>query len=109
MIEIREERASASGPAVIISCAAGGAGAVARCVELALRLGHSRLVVDLGRRDDADADVLGALRRSARRMREAGGRLAVVSADPGVRRLLEITLLGHDFPVYATREEALAA
>ena len=108
MIEIREERASASGPAVVIRCESGGAGGVVRCVDLALRLGHRRLVVDLGERDDPDSDLLGALHRSARRMREAGGRLAVVCADCRLRRLLDLTLMSQGFRVYATREEALA-
>jgi anti-sigma B factor antagonist len=109
VIEIREESGSASRPAVLIRCAASsGAVGVVRGVELALRLGHSRLIVDLGGRDDADADLLGVLHRSARRLRHADGRLAVVCADSRLRRLLDLTLLSQAFHVYATREEALA-
>ena len=77
-------------------------------MDLALGLGHTRLVVDLGERGDVDADLLGALHRSGQRMREAGGRLAVVCADSGLRRLLDFTLLSQGFRVYETREEALA-
>jgi anti-anti-sigma factor len=73
-----------------------------------LRLGHSRLVVDLGRREDPESELLGVLHGSARRMRAAGGRLAVVCTDSRLRRLLDLTLLSQGFRVYATREEALA-
>jgi anti-anti-sigma factor len=107
VIEIHEESANASGPAVVIGCT-GAAEGVGRCVDLALSLGHSRLVVDLGSRVDPDADLLGVLHGSARRIRDAGGRLAVVCADSRLRRLLDLTLLSQGFRVYATREEALA-
>jgi anti-anti-sigma regulatory factor len=109
VIEIREEHASTSGPAVVIRCPdAGGAAGVLRGVDLALSVGHSRLVVDLGARDDPDADLLGILHRAGHRMRTAGGGLAVVCADSRLRRLLDLTLLSQGFRVYATREEALA-
>jgi anti-anti-sigma regulatory factor len=109
VIEIREEAMSASGSAVVVRCSesAGRAG-VTRCVDLALRLGQRELVVDLGARDGADADLLSVLHRSGERMRSAGGRLAVVCYDSGLRRLLDLTLLSQGFAVYATREEALA-
>jgi anti-anti-sigma factor len=93
---------------VVIDCESGGAGGVVRCVDLVLRLGHSRLVVDLGRREDPESELLGVLHGSARRMRAAGGRLAVVCTDSRLRRLLDLTLLSQGFRVYATREEALA-
>jgi anti-anti-sigma regulatory factor len=109
VIEIREEGTSASGSAVVVRCAeSGGAAGVMRCVDLALRLGQLRLVVDLGARDGADADLLSVLHRSGERMRDAGGRLAVVCSDSRLRRLFEVTLLSQGFSVYATHEEALA-
>lgn len=110
MIEIRHEDATAPSPTVLIACTpADGAPVVRRCVELALSLGHARVVVDLGERSDVDADLLGILHRSARRARAADGRLAVVCADGRLRRLFDVTLLSEAFGVYATREEALAA
>ena len=110
MIELREERLGADVPAVVISCPdSGGVEGVTRCVDLVLRLGHERLVVDLGTRDDVDADLLSTLRTSGRRMREVGGRFAVVCGNSGFRRLLDLTLLSQGFVVYATCEEALAA
>lgn len=108
VIEVRET-VSAACPAVLIRCAESGSAAVLlRGVELALGLGHTTLVVDLGQRDAADADLLSVLHRSGRRVRDAGGRLAVVCADSRLRRLFDLTLLSHSFPVYATQEEALA-
>jgi anti-sigma B factor antagonist len=80
---------------------------VVRCVDVALRLGQPRLVVDLGARDGADADLLSVLHRSGQRMRAAGGRFGVVCSDSQLRRLLDLTLLSQGFSVYATREEAL--
>ena len=109
MIEIREENVPPAGPAAIVDCGdVADAAGVVRCVDLALGLGHTQVVVELGARRDPDADLLGALHRSAKRVRDAGGRLVVVCADSRVRRLLDLTLLSRSFGVYATREEALA-
>ena len=77
-------------------------------VDLALRLGHLTIVVDLGEREVADSDFLSVLLRSGQRVREAGGRLALVCADSRMRRLFDVTLLSWSLPVYETREEALA-
>ena len=108
MIEIREESTTSLGPAVVVRCSeSAGTAGVTRCVDLALRLGQRQLVVDLGARDGADADLLSVLHRSAKQVREAGGRLGVVCHDSGLRRLLDLTLLSQGFAVYATREEAL--
>lgn len=108
MIELRQEERGA-GPAAVIECAGHtDAENVVRCVDLAMRLGHTRVVVDLRGRDGTDADLLGVLHRSALRLRETGGRLAVVTADSRLRRLLHLTLLSQGFRVCTTREEALA-
>lgn len=110
MIEIQHEGGAAASTALLISCSpADGVSGVGRSVDLALSLGHTRVVVDLGERSDADAEFLSALHRSARRARAAGARLAVVCADGRLRRLFDLTLLSEGFGVYATREEALAA
>jgi anti-anti-sigma regulatory factor len=109
MIEVRQENEAGAGPAALIECA-GHADVenVVRCVDLAMRLGHTRVVVDLRGRDGTDADLLGVLHRSAALLRETGGRLAVVTADWRLERLLRLTLLSQGFRVCATREEALA-
>jgi hypothetical protein len=109
VIEVRQERAQLDGSAVLIRCAeSGGATGLVRCVDLALRLGHRWLVVDLGERESAEADLLAVLHRSGQRVRGAGGRLAVVCADSRLRQLFEVTLLSNSLPVYETREEAFA-
>jgi anti-anti-sigma factor len=109
MIEVHQESEAGVGPAAVIECA-GHADAenVVRCVDMAVRLGHTRVVVDLRGREGTDADLLGVLHRSARCLRETGGRLAVVTADSRFRRLLDLTLLSRSFRVCTTREEALA-
>ncbi|HJR94841.1 MAG TPA: STAS domain-containing protein [Gaiellaceae bacterium] len=109
MIELRQENEAGAGPAAVIECA-GHADAenLVRCVDMAVRLGHTRVVVDLRGRDGADSDLLGVLHRSAGRLRETGGKLAVVTADSRFTRLLQLTLLSQGFHVCATREEALA-
>jgi anti-anti-sigma factor len=108
VIEIREERAQSSKAVVILCADRGLAAGVDRGVELALSLGHTQFVVDLGEREEADAELLTVLHRSARRVRDAGGRLAVVCANSRLRRLFDITLLSQAFPVYASSEDALA-
>ena len=106
MIEIREEHAPS---AALIRCGdVGGVAGVVRCVDLALGLGHTRLIVELGACQSPDAELFGVLHRSAQRVRAAGGRLVVVCSDSRLRRLLDLTLLSRSFGVYATREEALA-
>ena len=108
MIEVREETAYPASPAAFIRCAeGGGTRGVLRGVDLALRLGHTKVVVDLGAREAADADLLSVLHRSGQRVRDAGGRLALVCADSRLRRLFDVTLLSRTLPVYETKEEAL--
>ena len=109
MIEVRQENAAAEGAATVIECGEfSHAEGLVRCVDLAVRMGQTRIVVDFGTRDGADAQLLSVLHRSGRCLREVGGRLAVVAGSPRFRRLLDLTLLSHGFCVYATREEALA-
>jgi anti-anti-sigma regulatory factor len=109
VIEVGEEGAHLAHSAVLIRCAeSGGAGGVLRGVDLALHLGQTTVVVDLGKRQAADADFLSMLHRSGKLVRDAGGRLALVCADSRLRRLLDVTLLSWSLPVYETPEEALA-
>ena len=108
MIEVREERASSKRSVVLVRCSESGATlGVVQGVSLALELGHTTVVVDLGERTAADAEFLSVLHRSGKRVRAAGGRLALVCAD-SMRRLFDATLLSWSLPVYETREEALA-
>ena len=109
MIEVREERASSKRSVVLVPCSESGATlGVVQGVNLALELGHTTVVVDLGERTAADAEFLSVLHGSGKRVRAAGGRLALVCADSMMRRLFDVTLLSWSLPVYETREEALA-
>jgi anti-anti-sigma regulatory factor len=93
---------------VLIRCREGDAAAgVSRCIDLAIEMGSTSLVVDLRDQGGACAALLGVLLRAGRRLKEQGGRLAVASGDPGLRRLFELTLLSQAFTVFETRVEAL--
>jgi anti-sigma B factor antagonist len=47
--------------------------------------------------------LLGALKR----LRPAGGELAIVCPDPNIRKIFQITLLDRVFSIFETREDAL--
>jgi hypothetical protein len=80
---------------------------LAPLLEGAADSGGVSVLVDLGAREDATADLFALLHRTARDLRRRGGRLAVVSARAHVRGLLAVTLIGNGFEVHATRDDAL--
>jgi anti-sigma B factor antagonist len=70
------------------------------------------VVVDLDPATFIDSSILGVLLGGLRRARERGSGFAIVlsdDSDPTVRRIFEVTGLYPVFPVYGTREEAVAA
>ena len=83
------------------------AGQLSRVLESAVSAGGLSLVVDFGASQSASADLLALLHRTASHLHRHGGRLAVVSAEAGLRRLMDVTLLSQAFAVFATRDEAL--
>jgi anti-anti-sigma factor len=108
VIELRNGATTSPDDPVLIRCDEGDAVAgVSRCIDLAIEMGNTSLVVDLGDRRGACSVLLGVLLGAGRRLRERGGRLAVASSDPGLRRLLDVTLLSQAFTVFETREKAL--
>lgn len=110
MIDVRREQHLGVGDPVLIRCSdAGGADALRRCIDLAVHLGHRRVLVDLGTRPHAEADVLTVLHRAAAALRHVGGRLGVVCRERNIRRLLDVTLLSESFSVHATRAAAAEA
>jgi anti-anti-sigma regulatory factor len=109
VIDVRRETAGAAEPFVLRLREATRAEALERCLGLLARLGHANVVVDLAFRDTLDADVLTALKRGGRHMRELGGELAVVCRTASLRRLLDITLLSQSFSVHASRVDACAS
>jgi anti-sigma B factor antagonist len=71
--------------------------------------GARNLVVDLTATTFVDSTALGVLLRGAQRLRAVDrGRLAVVVSDENVRRIFTMTGLERVFPLYGTRDEALA-
>ena len=59
---------------VLIRCGEGDAAAsVSRCIDLAIEMGSTSLVVDLGDHGGACAALLGVLLRAGRRLKERGG------------------------------------
>ena len=53
------------------------------------------------------SDLLSILHRTATQLRALGGKLAVVTPEPGLRRLFDVTLLSQAFGVFGSQDEAL--
>jgi anti-sigma B factor antagonist len=65
------------------------------------------VVVDLSGCRFVDSSGVRTLVAAARRVQDAGGRLAIVAADPGVRRVLEITSADEILSIHPTLDSAL--
>ena len=103
MIEARHE----PGAPVVVDMRRDSALDLACVLGTAISAGDVRLVVDLGERRDATSDLLTLLHRAAKHLRRIGGSLAVVTSQPDLRHLFDVTLLSQAFPVFASRDEAL--
>lgn len=68
---------------------------------------HRRFLMDMGRLTFIDSAGLGMLVRLLRRVREAGGDLVLVRANPSVRKLFRMTGLDALFTFAEDHEEAL--
>jgi anti-sigma B factor antagonist len=68
-----------------------------------------RIVVDLDRADFIDSTILNALYTAARRLRERGGKLAIVCTKDHLFRVLEATGLEGSFPIVESVDAAVAA
>jgi anti-sigma B factor antagonist len=71
--------------------------------------GKKQVVVDLSDATFIDSTTLGVLVGGVKRLRPAGGSLALVCKDENICKIFEITGLDRVFPIYETRDEALAA
>ena len=80
---------------------------LARVLRCSLSAGDVRVIVDLGERDDVSSDLLSILHRTGAQLRALGGKLAVVTPEPGLRRLFDVTLLSQAFGVFGSQDEAL--
>ena len=79
-----------------------------RMVEL-IEDGKKQIVVDLSKATFIDSTTLGVLVGGVKRLRPAGGALALVCTDQNITKIFEITGLDRVFPIHSSREEALNA
>jgi len=79
-----------------------------RLVEL-IEGGKTKIVVDLSEATFIDSTTLGVLVGGVKRLRPAGGSLALVCSDQNITKIFEITGLDRVFPIHATRDEALSS
>jgi anti-sigma B factor antagonist len=77
------------------------------CLADAITRGKRRLVVDLSAVGFMDSTALGVLVGALKRLRPAGGRLAIVRGGPEMLSLFEISGLDRVFALYPTRDAAL--
>ncbi len=71
--------------------------------------GARSVVVDFSDTTFIDSTTLGVLVGGVKRLRPAGGSLALVCTDDNITKIFEITGLDRVFPIHSSREEALAA
>jgi anti-sigma B factor antagonist len=71
--------------------------------------GERRLVIDLSDAGFIDSTAIGVLVGALKRLREAGGSLAVVCDNDNVRGIFEVVGLESVIPLHRTREDALSA
>src|SRR4029079_12173405 len=71
--------------------------------------GKKQVIVDLSKATFIDSTTLGVLVGGVKRLRPAGGTLALVCSDQNIVKIFEITGLDRVFPIHATRDEALSA
>ena len=77
-----------------------------RMVEL-IEYGKKQIVVDLSKATFIDSTTLGVLVGGVKRLRPAGGSLALVCTDQNITKIFEITGLDRVFPIHSSRDEAL--
>lgn len=70
--------------------------------------GVKRVIINLSKVEYLDSTGLGVLIGGLKRMREAGGNLALVGPGMRIQRIFEITGLNKIFDIYPTSEEAAA-
>ena len=78
-----------------------------RMVEL-IESGKKQIVVDLSKATFIDSTTLGVLVGGVKRLRPTGGSLALVCTDQNISKIFEITGLDRVFPIFKSRDEALA-
>jgi anti-sigma B factor antagonist len=64
--------------------------------------GARGVLVDLSNATFIDSTTLGVLMGAVKRLRPAGGELAIACHDPNIRKIFEITLLDRVFEIFDT-------
>jgi anti-sigma B factor antagonist len=64
--------------------------------------GARGVLVDLSNASFIDSTTLGVLMGAVKRLRPAGGELAIACHDPNLRKIFEITLLDRVFKIFET-------
>jgi anti-sigma B factor antagonist len=70
--------------------------------------GARNVLVDLSRATFIDSTTLGVLMGAVKRLRPAGGELAIACNDPNIRKIFEITLLDRIFNIFDLPGEGIA-
>jgi anti-sigma B factor antagonist len=78
-------------------------------LDAAVAGAEPRVVVDMARVTFADSSFLHSLMRAWRQARRAGGDIAIVCADPAIRRLLDVFGVSNEISVYGDVGGAVSA
>jgi anti-sigma B factor antagonist len=70
--------------------------------------GGKDVVVDFSNTTFIDSTTLGVLVGGVKRLRPNGGQLSLICADRNITKIFEITGLDKVFPIYESRDEAMA-
>jgi anti-sigma B factor antagonist len=70
--------------------------------------GGKDVVIDFSNTTFIDSTTLGVLVGGVKRLRPNGGQLSLVCADRNITKIFEITGLDKVFPIYESRDEAVA-
>ncbi len=73
------------------------------------RSASANLVIDLAHGDYLGTSMLGAFVKLWKRVSQRGGRLALCNVSESVIQVLRVTKLQAVWPIYSSREQALAA
>ena len=80
---------------------------LAAALDEPIELGKTHVVLDMSGVTFVDSMAVHVLMGAARELRQRFGRLALVSRDANVRRIVELTRLDVMAPLYESREAAL--
>jgi anti-anti-sigma factor len=78
-------------------------------LDLLKQTPSTNLVIDLGLGDYLGTAMLGAVVKLWKRVAQGGGRLALCNVSENVGQVLRVTKLQTVWPIYANRDQALAA